>query len=62
MGFARRTFMVAFPQARNMAGLKVLLEKHCPERQGKTLRGRDAAMGVHLQADHGLSGLAGGPL
>ena len=44
--FARRTFMVPFPRVRDFADLNVMLETRCRERQGKTLRGYEAAIGV----------------
>ena len=46
-----RTFMVPFPRMRDFVDLNVMLETRCPERQGKTLRGHEAAIGVRLQAD-----------
>ena len=51
VGFARRTFMVPFPRVRDFVDLNVMLETRCRERQGKTLRGHEAAIGVRLQAD-----------
>ena len=46
-----RTFMVPFPRVRDFADLNVMLETRCRERQGKTLRGYEAVIGVRLQAD-----------
>ena len=43
--------MVPFPRVRDFADLNVMLETRCRERQGKTLRGYEAAIGVRLQAD-----------
>lgn len=51
VGFARRTFMVPFPRARDFGDLNAMLEDRCRERQGKTLRGRDAPIGARLTAD-----------
>ena len=46
-----RIFMVPFPRVRDFADLNVMLETRCRERQGKTLRGHEAAIGIRLQAD-----------
>ena len=43
--------MVVFPRVRDFADLNVMLETRCQERQGKTLRGHEAAIGVRLQTD-----------
>ena len=50
-GVARRTFTVPFSRVRDFADPNVMLETRCRERQGKTLRGHEAAIGVRLQAD-----------
>ena len=51
VGFARRTFMVPFPRARDFADLNAMLEERCRERQSKTLRGSDAPIGERLKVD-----------
>ena len=54
VGFARRTFMVPFPRARDFADLNVMLETRCRERQGKTLRGKTASIGARMTADQAV--------
>ncbi len=54
VGYARRTFMVPFPQARDFDELNSVLEERCHERQSKTLRGSDAPIGERLKADQAL--------
>jgi len=54
VGFARRTFMVPFPRAHDFADLNAMLEKRCRERQGKTLRGNTASIGVRMAADQAV--------
>jgi transposase len=51
VGYARRTFMVPFPRARDFDELNATLETRCRERQGKTLRGKTASIGTRLTAD-----------
>jgi transposase len=51
VGFARRTFMVPFPRARDFAELNAMLEARCRERQSKTLRGSSASIGERMTAD-----------
>ena len=51
VGFARRTFMVPFPRARDFAELNSILEERCRERQDKILRGATATIGVRMVAD-----------
>ena len=52
--FARRTFMVPFPWARDFADLNAMLEERCRERQSKTLRGSHAPIGERLQVDQAV--------
>lgn len=52
VGYARRTFMVPFPRARDFDDLNGMLEKRCRERQNKTLRGRSAPICERLKVDH----------
>ena len=54
VGFARRTFMVPFPWARDFADLNAMLEERCRERQSKTLRGSHAPIGERLQVDQAV--------
>ena len=54
VGFARRTFMVPFPRARDFAELNALLEERCRERQGKILRGATTTIGARTTADQAV--------
>ncbi len=54
VGYARRTFMVPFPRARDFDELNAMLEVRCRERQSKTLRGNDAPIGERLKADQAV--------
>lgn len=62
-GFARRTFMVRFPWARDFADLNAMLEDRCRERQGKNPAWSRCADRRALNGGSGgLPGLARGPL
>ena len=54
VGFARRTFMVPCPRARDFAELNAMLEGHCRERQDKILRGNSASIGERMAADQAV--------
>ena len=54
VGYARRTFMVPFPRARDFAELNAMLGDRCRERQSKTLRGNDASIGERMVADQAI--------
>jgi len=54
VGYARRTFMVPFPRARDFAELNAMLEERCRERQSKILRGNSASIGERMAADQAV--------
>lgn len=54
VGYARRTFMVPFPVARDFDELNAMLEERCRERQNKILRGSDAPIGERLKVDRAV--------
>ena len=54
VGFARRTFMVPFPRARDFADLNAMLEERCRERQARILRGATTTMGARMTADQAV--------
>ena len=54
VGYARRSFMVLLPRARDFAELNVMLEARCRERQSKTLRGQAAPIGERLKTDQAV--------
>lgn len=54
VGYARRTFMVPFPVARDFDELNAMLEERCRERQNKILRGSDAPIGKRLKVDRAV--------
>jgi transposase len=51
VGYARRTFMVPYPRARDFAELNAMLEDHCHARQSKILRGNTTSIGDRMAAD-----------
>ena len=54
VGFARRNFMVPFPQFENFAALNAWLEEQCLKRQSDRLRGHDTTIAERLTADQNL--------
>ena len=54
VGFARRTFMVPFPRARDFVELNAVLEIRCCERQGRILRGATTTIGARMTADQAV--------
>ena len=54
VGFARRTFMVPFPRARDFVELNAVLEIRCRERQGRILRGATTTIGARMTADQAV--------
>ncbi len=51
VGFARRTFLVPIPHARDINALNAMLLGRCRERQTATLRGADGTIGARMEAD-----------
>ena len=54
VGFARRTFMVPFPRARDFADLNAMLQESCRERQARILRGATTTIGARMTADQAV--------